>query len=94
MDSGSADIYHRVISSSEELQELYGHLFGSSTGVDQTLIDDAEVSFFGPRLATIKTSLRHMASDHLHDKQEAIYSCIKLNDRWVFVSHLSIDSNA
>jgi hypothetical protein len=42
-------------------------------------------------LATIKTSLRHLAGDKLHDTQLAIYGCRKVDGEWRFVSHLSVE---
>ena len=70
---------------------MYSTEFGASTGVDQTVIDSSEVVFYGDNLATIKTSLRHLAGDKLHDTQEAIYGCRKVDGEWLFVSHLSLE---
>jgi hypothetical protein len=55
------------------------------------VIDSSEVTLFGDRLATIKTSLRHFAGNELHDRQLAIYGCRKVGDQWIFISHLSVD---
>lgn len=91
VDTGERDTLHLVLSSPEELIKLYSTLFGPSTGVDKTLIDSSEVTFYGDRLATIKTTLRHQAGGKLHDKQEAVYGCRKIDGEWVFISHLSVD---
>jgi hypothetical protein len=82
---------HQAISTPDELIKLYSTEFGASTGVDQTIIDTSEVVFYGDKLATIKTSLRHLAGDKLHDTQEAIYGCRKVDGEWLFVSHLSLE---
>jgi hypothetical protein len=55
------------------------------------MIDTSEVSFYGDKLATIRTSLRHQAGSKLHDRQNAVYGCRKVNGEWVFISHLSVD---
>jgi len=56
------------------------------------MIDSSEVTFYGDRLATIRTELRHLAGDALHDRQTAVYSCRKVGGTWVFISHLSVDA--
>jgi hypothetical protein len=91
VDTGKPDTLHQVLSSPEELIKLYGTEFGSSTGVDETVIDSSEVVFFGDKLAMITTALRHLAGGKLHDTQNAIYGCRKVNGEWVFVSHLSVE---
>jgi hypothetical protein len=91
VDTGEPDTLHMVLSSPAELIKLYSTLFGPSTGVDKTLIDSSEVTFYGDRLATIRTTLRHQAGGKLHDRQDAVYGCRKVADKWVFVSHLSVD---
>ena len=92
VDEGGPEPLHQVLSSPEEMIALYSTLFGPSTGVDETAIDSSEVTFFGDRLATIKTTLRHLAGGRLHDRQDAIYGCSKVGGDWVFISHLSLDS--
>jgi hypothetical protein len=92
VDEGGADTVSVIVTSKEQLVTFYRKLFGPTTGVDETLIDDAEVTFFGDRLATIKTKLRHLARGALHDKQHAIYGCRKVAGEWEFISHLSVDS--
>ena len=94
VDSGKPETYHKIINTPEELTALYSNLFGPKTGVDETEIDNSEVTFYGDKLATIKTSLRHLDTGKLHDKQEAIYGCRKVNETWVFISHMSLDSAA
>jgi len=91
VDTGEPATLHLVVSSPEEMIKLYSKLFGASTGVDKTVIDSSEVKFYGDRLATIKTALRHLAGAKLHDKQNAIYGCRKVDGKWVFISHLSAD---
>ena len=91
VDTGAQDTLHLVLSSPEELIELYGREFGSSTGVDKTVIDSSEVTFYGHKLATIRTALRHLAGGKLHDRQDAVYGCRKVDGEWVFVSHLSVE---
>ena len=91
VDTGEPDTLHLVLSSPAELIKLYSTLFGPSTSVDKTMIDSSEVTFYGDRLATIRTALRHLAGSKLHDKQEAIYGCRKVGGEWVFISHLSVD---
>ena len=91
VDMGDAEPLHVVINTSAELTALYGKLFGPSTGVDQTMIDTSEVTFYGDKLATIRTDLRHLAKGEIHDKQKAIYGCRKIDGVWMFVSHLSVD---
>ena len=61
----------------------------ASTGVDKTAIDTSDVKFFGKKLATIETTLRHTAKGELHDRQHATYSCRKIDGVWWFVSHIS-----
>lgn len=92
VDTGAADTENVLITTPAELVKLYSQLFGPSTGTDKTIIDKSEVVFYGDRLATIKTSLRHMAGAKLNDKQEAIYGCRKVDGEWVFFSHLSVDT--
>jgi len=82
---------HLALNTPDELIELYSTEFGASTGVDKTVIDTSEVVFYRTQLATIKTSLRHLAGDRLHDTQDAIYGCRKVDGEWVFVSHLSLE---
>jgi hypothetical protein len=94
VDTGKPDIVHKVFSSPEELIELYRTEFGAATGVDKTLIDSSEVTFYGDKLATIRTSLRHLAGGELHDRQDAIYGCRKVNGKWIFVSHLSVETSS
>jgi hypothetical protein len=91
VDNGGPETLHQVLSTPEEMVALYSTLFGESTGVDRTLIDSSEVTFYGDRLATIRTSLRHLAGDELHDRQDAVYGCRRINGEWVFISHLSVD---
>jgi hypothetical protein len=91
VDTGKPETLHHVLSTPDELIELYSTEFGASTGVDKTVIDASEVVFYGSRLATIKTALRHLAGEKLHDTQEAIYGCRKVDGEWVFVSHLSVE---
>jgi hypothetical protein len=91
VDTGDTDPLHAVISSPEEMISLYSKLFGPSTGVDKTTIDSSVVTFYGDKLATISTELRHFAGSKLHDRQKAVYGCRKVGDDWVFISHLSVD---
>ena len=91
IDTGKPDTYHQVLNSPEELITLYSTEFGSSTGVDETVIDSSDVVFFGDKLAMITTSLRHLAEGKLHDTQNAIYGCRKVDGEWLFVSHLSVE---
>src|SRR5208337_820702 len=91
VDTGDQDTLHLVVSSPEEMTKLYSKLFGPSTGVDKTVIDSSEVTFYGDKLATIRTSLRHPAGSKLHDRQDAVYGCRKVDGEWVFISHLSVD---
>jgi len=91
VDTGDQDTLHLVVSSPEEMTKLYSKLFGPSTGVDKTVIDSSEVTFYGDKLATIRTSLRHLAGSKLHDRQDAVYGCRKVDGEWVFISHLSVD---
>jgi hypothetical protein len=92
VDIGQPQTLHKVINTPEELVTLYSTEFGASTGVDKTEIDSSDVVFYGDHLATIKTSLRHLAGDSLHDTQDAIYGCRKIDGEWVFVSHLSLET--
>jgi len=91
VDTGQPETAHIILGSPEELIAFYSQLFGPTTGVDQTIIDTSEVTFYGPKLATIETTLRHMVGPKLHDKQKAIYGCRKVGGAWVFISHLSVD---
>jgi hypothetical protein len=91
VDTGESETLHLVLSSPSELIKLYSTEFGASTGVDKTVIDSSEVTFYGDRLATIRTSLTHLAGDRVHDRQDAVYGCRKVDGEWVFVSHLSIE---
>jgi hypothetical protein len=91
VDIGKPETLHKVISTPDELVELYSTEFGASTGVDKTVIDSSEVVFYGNQLATIKTTLRHLAGDKLHDTQDAIYGTRKFDGEWKFVSHLSLE---
>jgi hypothetical protein len=94
LDTGKPETSQLLLSSSDEMVKLYSTLFGSSTGVDQTIIDESEVTFFGEKLATIRTSLRHMVGTSLHDKQAAVYGCRKVDGEWVFFSHISVDQTS
>ena len=78
VDAGKPETLHQVLSTPDELIKLYSTEFGSSTGVDTTVIDSSEVVFYGDQLATIRTALRHLAGSKLHDTQHAIYGCRKL----------------
>jgi len=91
VDTGDQDTLYLVVSSPEEMTKLYSKLFGPSTGVDKTVIDSSEVTFYGDKLATIRSSLRHLAGSKLHDRQDAVYGCRKVDGEWVFISHLSVD---
>jgi hypothetical protein len=91
LDTGEPETSQQLLSTPEEMIRLYSTLFGSSTGVDKTVIDNSEVTFYRKRLATISTSLRHLAGSELHDRQDAVYGCRKVDGEWVFVSHLSVD---
>ena len=91
LDTGKKDTSQQLLNTPEEMIALYGTLFGASTGVDRTIIDDSEVAFYGDKLATISTSLRHMIGTKLHDKQVAVYGCRKVAGEWVFFSHISVD---
>jgi hypothetical protein len=92
LDTGKPETVQLLLSSPEEMIKLYRTMFGPTTGVDQTIIDTSEITFFGDKLATIKTSLRHLAGNQLHDKQNAIYGCRKVGEEWVFFSHISVDT--
>lgn len=89
VDFGQGEVLSRVIQTSQELQEVYSKEFGPSTGVDETIIDSEVIHFFGDNLATIMTSLRHNVKGKLHDKQHALYGCMKKGDTWMFISHIS-----
>ena len=91
VDTGEAEVLRMVVNTNEDMIGLYSQLFGASTGVDRTEIDSAEVTFYGDRLATISTELRHLAGGKLHDRQKAIYGCRKVDGNWVFTSHVSVD---
>ena len=91
LDTKQPETTQMILGTPEEMIKLYSTLFGSSTGVDKTIIDESEVKFFGDKLATIRTSLRHMVGPKLHDKQVAIYGCRKVSGKWVFFSHISVD---
>jgi ketosteroid isomerase-like protein len=91
VDTGEQETSKTVLKSPEDMIKLYGTLFGSSTGVNKTVIDSSEVTFYGDKLATIRTSLRHLAGGKLHDRQDAVYGCRKVDGKWVFISHLSVD---
>ena len=93
VDTGEPETLHLVLNTPDEMIKLYGSLFGPSTGVDETVIDQSEVTFYGDRLATIRTALRHLATGKLHDRQDVIYGCRKVNGEWVFISHLSLDKD-
>jgi hypothetical protein len=91
LDTGKAETSQLLLSSPAEMIKLYATLFGPTTGVDKTVIDNSEVTFYGDKLATIRTSLRHLSGSKLHDKQEAVYGCRKVDGKWVFFSHISVD---
>ena len=93
LDTGGSETSQQIVSSPDEMVKLYSTLFGPSTGVDKTLIDSSEVTFYGARLATISTTLRHLAGDRLNDRQDAVYGCRKVDGEWMFVSHLSVDTD-
>lgn len=92
LDTGEPETTQLLLSTPEEMIKLYSTMFGPTTGVDKTVIDNSEVTFFGDKLATITTSLRHLAGSTLHDKQNAIYGCRKVGGEWVFFSHISVDT--
>jgi len=92
LDTGKPETSQLLLSSPAEMIKLYATLFGPSTGVDKTVIDDSEVTFYGDKLATIRTSLRHLIGSKLHDKQDAVYGCRKVAGEWVFFSHISVDA--
>ncbi|KAK4500362.1 hypothetical protein PRZ48_008551 [Zasmidium cellare] len=71
VDFGGPDSVCKIVEDPAELEKLYSTEFGSSTGVDKTTIDTSEVTFFGERLATIETTLRHTVKGELHDRQHA-----------------------
>ena len=89
VDLGAPETIHKLVQTSSELEALYSTEFGSSTGVDNTTIDTSDVKFFGEKLATIETTLRHTVKEQLHDRQHAIYGCRKVDGKWVFISHIS-----
>jgi hypothetical protein len=89
VDLGGSETVHKLVQTSSELEALYSTEFGSSTGVDETTIDTSDVKFFGEKLATIETTLRHTVKGNLHDRQHAIYGCRKVDGKWVFISHIS-----
>jgi hypothetical protein len=91
VDTGKPETSLMLLSTPAEMIKLYSTLFGPSTGVNKTVIDNSEVTFYGDKLATIRTSLRHLAGSKLHDRQDAVYGCRKVNGEWVFISHLSVD---
>jgi len=91
VDTGEPETLHLALNTPDELIKLYSTEFGASTGVDETVIDSSDVVFYGNKLATIKTSLRHLAGGKLHDTQDAIYGCRRVDGEWVFVSHLSLE---
>jgi ketosteroid isomerase-like protein len=93
LDTKQPETSQLLLETPAEMVKLYSTLFGSSTGVDKTIIDESEVMFFGDKLATIRTSLRHMIGEKLHDKQVAIYGCRKVAGEWIFFSHISVDEN-
>jgi hypothetical protein len=92
LDTGKSETSQLLLSSPEQMVNLYATLFGPSTGVDKTIIDKSEITFYGDNLATISTSLRHMIGSKLHDKQNAIYGCRKASGKWVFISHISVEN--
>ena len=91
LDTGQPETTQLLLSTPEEMIKLYSTLFGPSTGVDRTEIDSSEVTFYGDKLATIRTELRHLIGSKLHDKQIAVYGCRKVHGKWIFISHLSVD---
>jgi hypothetical protein len=92
LDTGEAETSQLLLTSPDEMIKLYATLFGPSTGVDKTVIDNSDVAFYGDKLATIRTSLRHLAGSKLHDKQDAVYGCRKIDGKWMFFSHISVDA--
>lgn len=89
VDFGKPETVCKIVTTSSELEVLYSTEFGPSTGVDKTTIDTSKVTFFGGKLATIETTLRHTAKETLHDQQHALYICRKVDGKWWFVSHVS-----
>ena len=89
VDFGKPETAHKLVQTSSELESLYSTEFGPSTGVDKTTIDTSNVVFFGDKLATIETTLRHTVQGKLHDRQHASYGCRKVDGKWWFVSHIS-----
>ncbi|KAF2166640.1 hypothetical protein M409DRAFT_23272 [Zasmidium cellare ATCC 36951] len=73
VDFGGPDTVRKIVKDPAELEKLYSTEFGPSTGVDKTTIDTSEVTFFGERLATIETTLRHTVKGTLHDRQHATH---------------------
>lgn len=95
VDFGGPEPVCKMIQTPSELEALYSTEFGSSTGVDKTTIDTSHVTFFGEKLATIETTLRHTVKDQLHDRQHALYNCRKVDGKWMFGSHISnVESGA
>lgn len=90
IDVGANKAVHKIVETVAELEDLYGMEFGSASGVDQTIIDQSEVKFFGTDLATVQTSLRHLTKGAVHDRQIASYGCRKTDGNWRFISHISI----
>lgn len=90
VDFGGPEPVHKIVQMSSELVGLYSTEFGCSTGVDKTTTDTSEVHFFGEKLATIETTLRHTVKGKLHDRQHASYGCRKVDGKWWFISHISI----
>ncbi len=81
-----------IISNLDEIVKLYSGSFGPKTGVNKTVIDSQRVEFYANDLATIQTSLRHLAGDRLINTQKAIYGCVKRPDgKWYFMQHLSLE---
>jgi hypothetical protein len=89
VDFGGPETVHKMVQTSSELISLYSTEFGPSTGVDKTTIDTSEVRFFGEKLATIETTLRHTVKGQLHDRQHASYGCRNVDGKWVFITHIS-----
>lgn len=89
VDFGGPDTVSKIVTSASELEKLYSTEFGPSTGVDQTEIDTSNVIFFGEKLATIETTLRHSVKGKLHDRQHALYICREFEGVWWFVAHVS-----
>ncbi|WP_019202567.1 nuclear transport factor 2 family protein [Tsukamurella sp. 1534] len=79
----------RIISTKEELRALYATEFGSSTGVDKTIIDEISTTMYGDNLGVTATKLRHMKGSEVHDVQIASYTARRVDGQWYFTSHLS-----